>query len=87
MDVETLNAIHKVKEEIIAEVHKVELRVSSIETELKRYNTVCEVAYKAKEMAEDHEKAIEKLESNQKWGITSLIGLLVKIWYDFTYGR
>ncbi len=91
MDVETLEAIHKVKEEIVAEIHKVELRVGSLETQLKRYNAVREAAYTAKEMAEDNEKAIAELKSNQKWtaktGIGAAVGLIGKILYDAVIGR
>jgi len=80
MDKEIMQAIYDVRE-----------RVVRIETKLDQYNAVRETAYKAKEMAEDNEKAIGELKDSQKWGIragtSSLIGLLVKVVYDAIMGR
>lgn len=91
LDVGTVEAIYKVKEEIVAEVHKVDLKVASLEAQLKKYNAVREAAYSAKELAEDNEKAIGKLEDIQKWaaktGIGAMIGLIGKIIYDAVLGR
>jgi len=91
MDLETLKAIHEVKEEIVAEVHKIDLKVGSLETQLKRYNAVREAAYTAKELAEDNEKAISELKGDQKWatktGIGAAVGLVGKIIYDAVLGR
>jgi len=80
MDKEIMQAIYDVRE-----------RVVRIETKLDQYNAVRETAYKAKELAEDNEKAIGELKDSQKWGtrtgIGALVGLLGKIFYDAIFGR
>lgn len=91
MDPEAMKAMYEIKEAVLTAVNDVSTRVTRIETKLDRYNAVKETAYSAKELSEDNEKAIEKLEDSQKWGIRtgigSLVGLLMKVGYDLIFGR
>jgi len=76
-----------VDQNVMQAIYDVRERVVRIETKLDQYNAVRETAYAAKEMAEDNEKAIGEIKKGVWTGVTSLVGLLVKVVYDSMVGR